>query len=435
MVFCAIMSFVNVSRSIAVLVGVALVAACGTGDPTNSAANASPSQPVLVSDRVAPVEGSSLAGSAITEFGAELFAEARSSDPQSNLTLSPASVAIALAMVEPGTVNEAQQQIRRVLRVDDPAAFHSSMNALEQDLETRPPGDYGEDNDPGELIVAVANAAYLQEGYPFEAEYLDTIGSNYGPVLSQVDFSSDPDGVASQINDFVAQATNDQIVDLIGDGVIQPETVLALVNALYLKVSWLDTFDSTSTTEVPFTLFDGSNVDVDMMNGRSNSSTQGDGWVAARKNYVGDLSAEFILPDDGRFDEVAANLSMVFTDIEQNRVSGAELAVPRFETRSSIELTPTLNAMGLTAPFRGGGLLGIANDSNLVIDQVIHEAFVAMDEEGTEAAAATVVLFTTVSGSIDEPVDVILDRPFIYRIIDNVSGATLFIGQIANPTQ
>ncbi len=170
------------------------------------------------------------------------------------------------------------------------------------------------------------------------------------------------------------------------------------------------------------------------MNGFGTSSASGDGWVGATKSYVGGLSAQFILPDEGRFDEIASNLTAVLADFDLNRTSGAELALPRFETRSSAELTPALQSLGLTAPYAEGGLLGVANDPRLIIDQVIHEALIAMDEEGTEAAAATVVLAYPTSGPVLPPVPVVLDRPFLYRIIDDASGATLFIGQITNPT-
>lgn len=395
---------------------------------------AEPSVVVAVADRTVATAESDIAGQAVTAFGLDLFAAARSGDIESNVTISPASVAIALAMVEPGTVDAAQEQMRALLRIDDPAAFHASMNALERDLEARAPSAFNEGDDPGEVTVRVANAAYLQEGYPFENDYLDTVGSNYGPILRTVDFSPDPDGIAHEINAFVAEATNDQIVDLIADGTIKADTVLALVNALYLKASWLETFDETATTDSAFTLLGGTDVDINMMNGGSDASASGDGWVAADKSYVGGLRAQFILPDEGRFEEIAATLPTVLTEIDENRTSGAELAVPRFETRTSTELSAALNDLGLTAPYQNGGLLGIANDPRLVIDKVIHEAFVAMDEEGTEAAAATVVLAYPTSGPPSPPVPVVLDRPFFYRIIDSVSGATLFLGQVTDPT-
>lgn len=441
----------------AVVVSLGVAASCGDGQDINSEGPTGSSPPtstetpdnppatsevgdaasavvVPVATRATPAAGPETAGEAITEFGLELFGQIRSADPATNATVSPASVAIALAMAEPGTVEAAREQMRTLLRIGNPAAFHDSMNALEQDLEARTPGDFGGDDDPGEVTINIANAAFLQEGYPFEADYLNTVGTNYGPVLREVDFMADPDRVAHEINDFVANATNDQIVDLIADGTIKPETVLALVNALYLKASWLETFDEASTTDHSFTTLDGSTVDVALMNGTSSSSAAGDGWVAATKSYVGGLSAQFILPDEGRFDEIANNLSTVLSDYETNRTSGAELAVPRFETRTSTELSPALQAMGLTAPYGNGGLLRIANDPRLVIDQVIHEAFVAMDEDGTEAAAATVVLMYPSSGPVLPPVPVVLDRPFLYRIVDDTSGATLFIGQITDPT-
>ncbi|MEM9464255.1 MAG: serpin family protein [Actinomycetota bacterium] len=389
---------------------------------------------VAVPGRSSSIGDASLAGSAVTGFAYDLFSAARSDAEGSNLTVSPMSVAVALSMVEPGAVDSARQQLQTVLGISDPEAFHAAMNALEQDLEARTPGRFGSDDDPGEITIGVANAAYLQQGYPFESSYLEAIGSNYGPVLHEVDFPSDPDAVAREINDFVAQATNDQITDLVADGVIRPETVLALVNALYLKASWLETFDPALTTDDTFTLLDGTNVTVPIMHGSSSSSAQGDGWIGATKSYVGNLQAEFILPDEGRFDDVADDLAAVFREFDQNRTAGAALGLPKLETRTSIELTPTLRTLGLTAPFENGGLLGVADDPRLVVDQVVHETFVAMDEDGTEAAAATVVLVYATSGPPKPPVPVVLDRPYLYRIVDAATGATLFIGQVLDPT-
>jgi len=363
-----------------------------------------------------------------------MFGAVRRAAPSENVAVSPTSIAIALATLEPGTNGDAQTQIRRLLRIDDPAAFHASMNALEQNLEARVADPPNEGDDPGEVTLRVANAAYLQRGYPFLLGYLETVGTNYGPVLNEVDFSVDPDAVAHRINDLVADATNDQIQDLVADGVIKPETVLALVNALYMKASWLETFDIEATTDEPFTMLDGTELTVPMMHGTGSSSAQGDGWVGATKSYVGGLTAQFILPDADRFDQVADDLDGVLAEYDTNRTSGAPFAMPRFETRFSTELSDSLKALGLTAPYVEGGLLGIADDPRLVIDQAIHQTFVAIDEEGTEAAAATVVLMYPTSGPAVEPVPVTLDRPFIYRIIDDRTGTTLFIGQVLDPT-
>jgi serpin B len=193
--------------------------------------------PVAGVQRVVSTAHPQLAGAAVSALSGDLFRAVRAGAPDENVTLSPLSIAIALATVEPGTNDAAQSQLRQLLRIEDPASFHASMNALEQDLEARVAEAPNEGDDPGELSVRIANAAYLQRDYPFRADYVDAVTAAYGPVLNQVDFSVDPDAVARQINDFVADATNDRISDLVADGIIRPETVLALVNALYLNAS------------------------------------------------------------------------------------------------------------------------------------------------------------------------------------------------------
>jgi serpin B len=417
-----------------------MAASCGD-DGASTATDSVPEEdtdaaPVVVpvAARLAPTTDPHIAGQAIAAFGADLFASVRTtSEPGDNVAVSPASVAFALAMVEPGAVGDAQTQLRSLLRIEDPAAFHASMNALQQNLETRLPTTFAPEDDPGEITVRIANAAYLQKGYPFEAAYLENVGSNYGPVLNEVDFSTDPDAVAHQINAFVADATNDRIPHLVADGAIDPLTVLALVNALYMKASWVTTFDEAATKDQVFTGLDGAAQTVQMMHGSSDSSAAGDGWVGAKKEYTGGLTAQFILPDEGRFDEIAADLNRVFDEYETNASSQSTLDMPRFDLRFGVELSPALKALGLTAPYAPRGLLGVANDPRLVIYKVIHETDVAMDEKGTEAAAATVVLMYPVSAPMNPPVPVTLDRPFLYRIIDDQTGATLFIGQVLNP--
>jgi serpin B len=418
--------------------GVALlvVASCG-GTATVKESTTAPVAAIVavpVAARVPSTSDPSLAGHAISAFGLDLFTSLRAtSQPGDNVAISPASVAYALAMLEPGTVGAAQTQLRSLLRIDDPVAFHASMNALEQSLEARAPTAFSPGDDPGEVTVRIANAAYLQKGYPFEQAYLETVGANYGPVLNEVDFAPDPDAVAHAINAFVAEATNNRIPKLVPDGTIDPLTVLALVNALYLKASWLGTFDEAATANTDFTGLDGVKQTVPMMHGTGDSSAQGDGWVGATKSYTGGLTAQFILPNEGRFDEIATHLDRVFTDYATNQTDGATLDLPRFDLRFGAELTPALKALGLTAPYDTGGLLGIANDPLLVVDKVIHQTDVAMDEKGTEAAAATVVLGQATSAPVNPPVPVILDRPFLYRIVDDQSGATLFIGEVLDP--
>lgn len=409
------------------------VAACGSGDTVPAAAA------VDVPERSAPTADPALAGASVTAFGARLLAAAGSAKAaDANVVVSPLSVAIALGMVEPGTTGEATPQLHELLGIDDLVAWHASMNALEQSLEARAPDPvdpaFGDDQEPGELLVRVANAAFLQPGYPFRQEYLAVVGSNYGATIEELDFT-DAEAAADRINGFIAANTDDHITDLVQPEAIDPATVLALVNALLLQASWQTEFDESRTVaDGTFTLADGSTVTLPMMHGHSDTSMRGDGWVGARKQLIGGLAFEVVLPDAGRFDEIAARYGDVAAELAAAFGLGGELVVPRFETRVNTELTDVLPQMGLTAPFGPGTLLGIAGDPLLQIDTVLHEAWISVDESGIEAAAATVVLMIATSAPAAEPVAVVLDRPFLFRIVDQASGATLFTGRIMNPT-
>jgi len=418
-----------------VLVASLVASACGADVVESGGEDAvTPAQVVQVADRTASTVDPTLAGEAITEFGQDIFQAARNESPDDNVTLSPLSIAVALAMLEPGAGEEATAQFREVFHFDDSETFHASMNALEQALENRELPDYGDDNDAGELTLRIANAAYLQAGYPFESTYLEVIGSNYGPVLNEVDFMADTEDVRQEINGWVSDQTNERILELIPEDSLKPETVLALVNALYLNASWFEPFDEASTVDETFTRLDGTGVDVPIMQGSGSTSSQGDGWVGATKSYTGGMSIQFILPDEGEFEQVADNLRSVIAAYAEQQSGGTTLHVPRFETRTSVEVSPLLQTLGLTLPYQEGNLLGVAEDPKLIVDQVIHQTWVSIDEQGTEAAAATVVLATTTSAPANAPVPVILDRPFLYRIFDHETRATLFIGQVVDPT-
>lgn len=419
------------------LVTLAAVTSCGGADGGGGGAGGGNATVVKLTARqpAAAATDKSIAANSITAAGFDIFtAVGADADPAANVIISPASIAIALAMLEPGATGDAQTQIRSLLRIDDPAPFHASINALVQGLESRePPTAFG--NEPKKkLTIRVANAAYLQQGVVFEPPYLDAIGTNYGPTLNTVDFHAHPDAVGQEINKFVSTATNGKIPKLVSPGAIDPASVLTLINALYLQASWQTAFEPGGTAEHSFTLTDGSAAIVQLMRNTADSAARGDGWVAATKRYVGGLSAEFVLPDDGRFAEVAANVGQTFADIDDNRGTAGILGLPRFTTRFQVELGSALAALGVTAPFQENQLLGIANDPQLKVGQAIHETIMAMDESGTEAAAATAMMLAGAPAPVEPPIHVILDRPFFFRIFDELSGATLFVGRIMNPT-
>ncbi len=376
-----------------------------------------------------------IAGGAVRTFGAELLRAAVAEAPDGNVVVSPTSVAIALAMLEPGAVGDARQQLRAVLRIDDASAFHGSLSAVAQSLAGRSlaaPTFPGEE--AGELTARIASAAFLQQGYPVEAAYLATIGRHHGPVLREVDYEPDPDAVAREINRFVAEETAERIPALIADGVLAADTALTLVNALYLKVSWQTAFRRERSEDHDFTRLDGSTARVPLMRGHADATARGDGWVGATKAYVGHLEAQIVLPDEGRFDEVVGRLAPAFDSFTTDRRGGAALSLPRFVVRHHQELSPALRSLGLVAPYERGGLLGIADDDRLLLDAVLHETYLAVDEEGTEAAAATASVMRATGRPVEPPAPVVVDRPFAVRIHDHDTDATLFAGLILDPS-
>jgi serpin B len=421
-----------------VVASVAL-AACGSGDDGSNGSNGDEIRLVSMPARVASTADPRLAGEAVSSFGLSLFdAAAAAAADDANVIVSPLSVAIALALAEPGASGDAVEQFHELLAIDDPTAWRSSLSALEASLESREPEPLVVTDDveqsPGELRVNVANAAFTRPGYPFRADYLDVLGTVFGAHLEELDFS-DPDAAAARINEFISDETDGHITDLVKPEAIDPEaTVLALVNALLLQASWQTTFEVDATQDDTFTRLDGSTVTVPMMSGASDRSGKGEGWVGASKALVGGLRLDVVLPDEGRFDDVTARLGEVFDELATSPNPSGELAMPRFETRVNTRLTDVLQAMGLVAPFGPGSMLGVADDPDTLISDVLHETWMSVDEDGIEAAAATVVLMAATAAPSDVPVPVVLDRPFVLRIVDSTTGATLFVGRVLDPT-
>ncbi len=420
---------VSVSLRRAALIATFLVmaTACGASGPSVEATTAAGLE---LPFREQPTSDPAPAARAITDVGFQLFKAERGRSPDANLSLSPTSLVVALSMMEPGAVNDGQTELRGLLGIDDPDAYHAAMNALEQSLEGRRANQQA----PSDMI-RLANAAYLQPGYPFKQPYLDTVGRHYGAALHQVDFGANPDGAAEVINAWVAEETEDHIPTLIPAGGLTADTVMVLVNALYTKADWALPFPDDDTETDSFTLLDGSTVDVPMMAGEAALAMKADGWVGASKPLMGDLHLQVIVPTDGRFDEVGQRIDEVFARFEQGAEMGGDFWLPRFKTRTKSKPAASLQELGVVGVFKEGRLLGVADSERLILFDIWHEVYLDVNETGIEAAAATALGFRDVGGYVGPPpVAVRVDRPFYYRIHDGETGATLFIGQIVDPT-
>jgi serpin B len=354
-----------------------------------------------------------------------------------NLFYSPYSISLALAMTYGGARSETAQQMAEVLHFTlSQNNLHPAFNSLDTELGERGEGARGKDEEGFRLNIV--NAIWGQKDYQFLSEYLDLLAQNYGAGLRVLDFVSAPEESRVTINDWVSDQTESRIEDLIPQGVINALTRLVLTNAIYFNAAWQYPFDENATTDDPFYLLDGDEATVPMMRqAESFGYAEGDGYQAIELPYDGDeLSMVILLPERDQFETFQNSLSAeqvdaIVDDLERIRIA---LTMPKFEFTSSFSLKKTLTEMGMPLAFStDADFSGMTGEKELFITEVVHKAFVAVDEAGTEAAAATAVVVGLTSVPA-EPIEVSVDRPFIFLIRDIESGALLFVGRVVDPS-
>ncbi len=368
-------------------------------------------------------------------FAFDLYKELQSEE--SNLFFSPYSISVALAMTYAGARGETEQQMADTLRFTlSQNQLHPAFNSL--DLRLTANEDQGKSDERTDFTLRIANSLWGQQGYPFLEEFLDLLARNYGAGMRLVDFMTAPEAARIAINDWVSDQTEEKIKDLIPQGAINTMTRLVLANAIYFYADWQRQFDPKATRDAAFTLLDEEQVTVPMMSQLSGFPyTQGKGFQAVEMPYVGGKAAmTIIVPDSGEFTNFESSLTAdqiddIIANLERKQV---KLSLPKFTYESKFSLAETLIEMGMPEAFGNADFSGMDGTRNLFISDVFHKAFVAVDEEGTEAAAATAVVMEL---SAIPMVDVTLtiDRPFIYLIRDTNSGSTLFMGRVLNPAE
>jgi serpin B len=256
--------------------------------------------------------------------------------------------------------------------------------------------------------------------------------------LRLLDFAADPEKARVAINDWVSEQTESRIKDLIPAGAIDTLTRLVLTNAIYFNAAWYMPFHEESTEDGPFHLLDGSEVTVPMMKQtESFGYSAGKGYQAVELLYDGrELSMVLLVPDAGAFETFEDTLDVdrvesILKDLAPTQVA---LSMPKFKVESSFSLVDALTALGMPDAFTDrADFSGMTGNRELSISDVVHKAFVSVDEKGTEAAAATAVIMKLTAAPA-EPVSVTLDRPFIFAIRDMETGALLFVGRVLDPS-
>ncbi len=354
-------------------------------------------------------------------------------EKEGNLFFSPYSISTALAMTYAGARTETESQMAETLNFTLPQdKLHSGFNALDLRLVNESRAE--------DFTLRIANSLWGQNGYPFLGEFLDVLAANYGAGLRLMDFATDPEPARITINDWVSDKTEEKIKDLIPQGAITDLTRLVLANAIYFNADWLFPFESNLTHDASFHTIDGQQIDVPMMSMNDPVDLlykQGEGYQAVELPYMGGKAAmTLVVPELDSFSKFEATLDaeLLETIVAGMEPKQVELKLPKFSYEQSIGMADLLAQMGMPDAFdpQVADFSGMDGTQLLYITDVFHKAFVAVDEEGTEAAAATAVIVGLESmPQID--VSLTVDRPFIYLIRDIDSGSILFMGRVLNP--
>ncbi|MGD8466648.1 MAG: serpin family protein [Anaerolineae bacterium] len=359
------------------------------------------------------------------------------SGQEGNLFYSPYSISAALAMTYAGAAGETEQQMAEALRFTLPQSLlHPAFKLLDLILAGRGQGAEGQDGEGFRLNIA--NALWGQEGAQFLASFLDVLADNYRAGLQFVDFAGDPEGARQIINGWVSDETEDRIEDLIPPGVLDAAIELVLTNAVYFNAAWAEPFTPEMTQDGAFKLLDGGEVVVPMMRQTASFAyASGEGYQAVELPYDGyELSMVILVPEAGGFEafEDSLNAGQVEAMLEGLAYQQVALTMPPFEFESEFSLKDALASLGMPLAFTGDAdFSGMTGSRDLFISEVLHKAYVSVDEEGTEAAAATAVMIAK-SAAPSEPVEITIDRPFLFLIRDTATGSVLFVGRVLDPS-
>ena len=425
-------------RGIAAMAAVALLAAgCGSSDDGEDTVSSGTSVvDVPGASRVAPADGApvgkTVAG--MNEFASALYKVA--AKPDENVVFSPLSIAFAFAMVRAGAKGETAQQLDEAFGF--PAGLDAAFNALTNGLATAsappaapaPTGEVDQDPPPAPPILTLANALFLQNGYPLADGFLRTLTEQYGSQVRTVDFG-DQLAALNAVNGWANQYTAGRIPKILEQIVSGTRAVIA--NAVYLKADWTRPFDKAGDRDFAVA---GKQVPVPMMDREDRLGyVKGAGWQSVEVPYFGDTLAMRVIVPDG--DKTPADLltPAVLDAAAKTAPTGLELTMPLWDFGTTLNLRELMPKVGVEDLFVEGtaDLTGMTEAERLFVNQAVHKANITVDELGTVASAVTALGVGVTSARQPPPVSITVDRPFVFQIFDVKTGATLFIGHVADP--
>ncbi|MFH1039512.1 MAG: serpin family protein [PVC group bacterium] len=395
------------------------------------AAGASPESGAPVSP-AAGEEAISAVVSGMNGFAFSLYREL--AGKEGNIFFSPASLETALAMTATGAKGETAKQMNSILGLASedraPTGFKMLLETINNPRRL---------NDQPAYQMIIANALWGQRGYPFREDFIRILGTSFMAGLNEVDFKESEDA-RKIINTWVAGKTHDKIKNLVPPGAITALTRLVLTNAVYFKSNWAEPFFKNATKDAPFYPGGNKTVTVPMMRQvHSFGYLETGDLLAVELPYTGyDLSMVILLPRE------RDGLTKLEGMLTKDRVDGwlggitrtkVDLSLPRFKFTSEFGMADTLEKLGMVDAFdpEKADFSGISSEAGLAISAVLHQAFVSVDEEGTEAAAATAVAMAGAAFDPEAPKIFKADHPFLFLIRHNRTGCILFLGRVVQP--
>ncbi len=348
-----------------------------------------------------------------------------------NLFFSPASINTALSMAWRGAEAETADEIKSSLQIELPEGqHHAAIGEMIRVLNAQGKG----------FELRLANRLWGQTGFNFRQDFLEALQQDYRAPLALADFRGETEKSRQQINQWVALQTNQRIKDLFKPGILDPDTRLVLVNAIYFKAKWKSAFKKELTQNQSFRIDASQSVQVPMMQhtGRLMYGETDHGRLVRIPYENPELTMTVVLSKTfGQLKQLESDWLDPDSQIMNVMSSSREvtLQLPRFKIESEFRLDDALRSLGIQRAFQSSAQFGrISSEEPLQISAVVHKAFIDVNEEGTEAAAATGIAIRATAAPIDDsPVEFIVDQPFLFFIRHEPSGAVLFAGRVVNP--
>ncbi len=375
----------------------------------------------------------------INDLAVDLYRELVSEE--ANIIYSPYSIALALSMVYSGSDGETATEFAEHLHFLPQNEHSASMSELQNSLDALHREDLPLEQINGDSVlfdINIANSFWVQEGYQLRKTYIEDLNRHYGADTKIVDFIANSVQVETDINKWIEEQTAGRIDGSFANELISPNARILLLNTTFFKGSWAHPFKESETNESSFYISSNSTVSVPMMHGKVRATyTENDVYQAIGLPYASqNVEMLIVLPKPGNFESFEQQFDTNILD-EFERIAAVRditLIMPKFELKNQFNVVEVLRAMGLVAPFslEQADFDGIAPEPNdLYVSNVLHQASISVDENGTEAAAATGI---AISVSELEPVTLVINRPFIYAVRERETGLVLFLGRVMNPS-